>query len=562
MKNMNKIQIILVLFLGFTFTSCETTDLEILNDPNEITVENGDLERYIAAIQVDFAKFAEEMGRNGARLTRIDQMSSISYFNAFDPTSTNFEWRLAYQRMFSDMKNAEILALEQGANKHIGVMKILKAYTLITLVDYFGDVPYTEANDLENFPNPNADDDAFVYDAALAMLDEGISYLALEGLNIETDFYYNNDFDQWRKLAKTLKMNAYVTTRLVDGDAMSKFNAIVNSGDYISSTADDFEFRYDTEILIVDESTNNDTRHPGYQADYTSGGATRYKSNYLMDQMYHDNDPRIRYYFFRQNECTPGNVDAEGTACPPNTVSLFCSSEPRPAHYLSYMSFCSVAAGYWGRDHGFQGGIPPDTFTRTALGVYPAAGNFDDDRYSSVGLDQGGQGAGITPIMLASWSQFMISEMKLVNNDVGGANTYLQQGMELSIAKAMSYGSLDSEADLAGFAPSAQDVSDYISGISTAFADGNESDRWEIFSLQQLKAHFGNGTDTYNMYRRIGYPITLQANIEASPGNFVRSFLYPADEANTNSNITQKSNVDTQVFWDNNPSSPGFPSSN
>ena len=64
------------------------------------------------------------------------------------------------------------------------------------------------------------------------------------------------------------------------------------------------------------------------------------------------------------------------------------------------------------------------------------------------------------------------------------------------------------------------------------------------------------------MYRRTGYPKTLQFNIEPASGNFVRSFLYPSNEADTNSNIVQKPGVDVKVFWDINPSSPGFPFAN
>ncbi len=560
MKKINKIQILLLLFLGLTFISCETTDLDLINDPNEVTIENGDLERYLVAIQVDYANFTEDMGRNGAQLTRLEQMRNPSYANVFDPASTNYEWGLAYQGMFSDMKNAEDLAIELEANKHIGVMRIIKASTLMILVDYFGDVPLSEATNLAEFPNPHADDDAAVYEAALTMLDEGIAFLNQDGLGLENDFYYGNDFDKWIKLANTLKMNAYVNTRLVDGSAQSKFNAIVNSGNYISTTADDFQFTWSNV-----NSAGIDARHPAYAADYASAGATRYRSNWLMDQMLDDNDPRIRYYFFRQWDCTPGGFGINGEVCGVDPERLFCSTDTAPGHYPGSMVFCWVDSGFWGRDHGFGGGIPPDTFRRTAVGVYPAAGNFDDNRFSSVGLEQGGQGAGITPIMLASWSHFMISEMRLVSGNIGGANTEMQLGMEASIAKAMSFGSMDPEADLDGYEPSASDISDYISSTGAAFENAGNDARWEIFSLQHLKAHYGNGSDVYNMYRRTGYPHSVQFDIEVNPGRFIRSFLYPADEANTNSNIQQKSNVDIQVFWDNNPASAvtgGFPSAN
>lgn len=562
MKKINKISVLLILLLGLTFTSCETTDLDLVNDPNQVTVVNGDLERYMTAIQIDFKSFANAMGGNGAALVRIGQMGSVNYVNAFSPASTNFEWRLAYSNMFSDMKNAEELATNLGGrNKHIGVMKVLKAYTLMTLVDYFGDVPYSEATNLSDFPQPNLDDDASVYAAAISMLDQAKTLLQDdESIGLGVDYYYNNNFDRWIKLANTLKMNAYLNTRLVDGDALGKINSIANSGNFIASTADDFQFRYDAVV-----NNQIDSRHPGYQSDYTAGGVTGYQSNWMMDQMLQDGDPRIRYYYYRQNECTPNSVDENGVACDPNPEALFCSTQAKPVHYPGSMVFCSVENGYWGRDHGFGGGIPPDTFLRTGRGVYPVGGNYDDSRFASVGLEQGGGGAGITPIWLASWSHFMLAEVALVSG--GAASGYLQDAMQISIDKVMSFGSLDGDADLTttdngGTVPSSADVSDYISAKVNEFSNGDMATKWNILGLQSFVAHFGNGSNSYNYYRRTGYPTTLQFTVEPTPGNFVRSFFYPADEATPNPNVEQKPNVDGQVFWDNNPSSPGFPSAN
>ena len=563
MKKMNKISILLLLFLGITFTSCETTDLDLLNNPNQVTIENGNLERYLVAIQVDFKSFANAMGANGASLVRVEQMGSTNYTNAFEPANTNYEWSLAYSRMFSDMKNAEALALNNGASKHIGVIKILKAYTLMTLVDYFGDIPLSEATNLADFPQPHVDSDTSVYEAALAMLDEASTLINdPTALGLETDFYYDNNFSKWGKLINTLKMNAYLNTRLVDSDAMNKFNAIVSSGNFISSSADDFQFRYG--ILINDEI---DSRHPGYGADYTASGVSGYRSNWLMDEMLNDNDPRIRYYFFRQNKCTPGNVGADGVACDTDSESLFCSTQTRPAHYPGSMVFCSVADGYWGRDHGFNGGIPPDTFARTARGVYPVGGNYDDDRYSPAAIGQGGGGAGIVPIRLASWSHLMIAEMDLASGNAGSASTHLGHAMQISIDKVMSFGSLDPDANLSdtdneGTVPTSDQVNTYINDKLADFDSASNDQKWNILGVQHLVSHYGNGSDSYNYYRRTGFPTSVQFTVEPNPGNFVRSLFYPADEANTNPNIPQKPNVDVKVFWDNNPASPGFPAAN
>jgi hypothetical protein len=225
------------------------------------------------------------------------------------------------------------------------------------------------------------------------------------------------------------------------------------------------------------------------------------------------------------------------------------------------MTYCNIDNGYWGRDHGNDEGIPPDSFRRTAMGVYPAGGKFDSETFESVQLGQGGGGAGITPVMLASWVDLMRAEAAMAAGNTGSAGTLLQNALTKSIAKVQSFESLDSSAD-AMFVPSSTDVNNYKNSIANAFNSGSNTDKWNVLAEQTFVSYYGNGINPYNFYRRTGYPTTLQFNIEASPGGFVRSFLYPANEATTNSNITQKTNVGVQVFWDNNASSPGFPFAN
>jgi hypothetical protein len=343
-------------------------------------------------------------------------------------------------------------------------------------------------------------------------------------------------------------MKAYVTTHLVDANAMNKFNTIVASGNYISSSSDDFVFKYGNSV------SNPNTRHGAFDSDYTASGANRYRSNWLMDEMLDNDDPRIRYYFYRQVGSTPG-VDA-----PANATTLPSSVQSPPSHYPSTMVFSGVAQGYWGGDHGRSGGIPPDSFKRTVVGVYPAGGRFDANVFSPVGLDDGAQGAGITPVLLASWVDLMQAEM-ILDSDPGGAAVFLQAALEKSITKVMSFGSLDSSADSSYF-PTGTDVTTYITGVIADFNAGSTDTKWEIFAKEHLISHYGNGIDNYNFYRRTGYPHSLQLSIEPIPGNFVRSFFYPANEANVNSNIDQKPDLGVQIFWDNNAASPAFPMAN
>lgn len=546
MKNISKLFTYVLLGVGLVFTSCETTDLDLLDDPNNVTQDKASLDRFMTAIQLDFTSFMRQMGGNGAALTRINYMFGRTYSNNYQPVALNGEWSLAYRGMFSDMASAESLAQSNGDNKHLGVMRILKAYTLITLVDAFGDVPLSQATDPSAYPAPMVDPGADVYAAAIDMLNEGIDYLSQPGDNLEYDFFYNNEFGKWTKLANTVKMVAFLNTGNTSG-----FNGIVNTGNFINSTDDDFQFQYGT------NETNPDTRHPSYNSNYNVTGTGPYQSVWLMGTMLDLGDPRMRYYFYRQSDCCPG------ASCNPggSQTTLTCSVAPRPNHFPSDMLFCSLEEGYWGRDHGNAEGIPPDSFQKTSGGVYPIGGSFDDDRFTSVTVGGGGGGAGIVPIMLASWTEFMKAEVALASGSAGAASSALSAGMNKHINKVLEFGSLDPEADSAFFA-SSSDVSSYISSVVNAFNGGSNEDKWEILATQQFIAHYGNGMDSYNFYRRTGYPKKLQLNIDPNPGAFVRSFFYPANEANVNSNIVQKPGVDVQVFWDTNPPSPGFPVAN
>ncbi|MDC8006268.1 SusD/RagB family nutrient-binding outer membrane lipoprotein [Aureisphaera galaxeae] len=549
---------LLAIIAIFSLVSCENSDLELLEDPNDITLDKADLNRFTNQIQLDFASFMRQMGSNAAEASRVEYMTGRNYNNAFQPAILDGEWLLAYQNMFSDISAAQKIAEEKEENKHLGVMKILKAYTLITLVDHFGDVPFSQIADLGEYTSPIADPGTEVYEGAIALLDESIDHLNATGTNLENDFYYNNDFNKWKKLANTIKMQAYLTTRLVDGSALGKFATIANSpGSFISSSADDFVFQYGS------NDSNPDTRHPEYSRNYTSNGVIGYRSNWLMHTMLQNDDPRRRFYFYRQVDCTPGT-----DGCPPNTLRLPCSVVPVPPHFSAGMIFCSVGEGYWGRDHGNSEGLPQDGLQKTAAGVYPYAGRFDGDEFAAVSEGIGGGGAGILPIMLASYTDLMRAEFSLAQNNTGAATNALRSALQKSTEKVVGFASVDPEANTA-LIPSASTINNFITRVVNEFSSADANGKWEILGNQTLIANYGSGNLGYNFYRRTGFPFrginpthALQFNIETNPGSFIRSFLYPSVEANVNSNITQKPNVSVQVFWDNNPPSPSFPAAN
>lgn len=549
--------ITIVLIAGGLFQACETTDLDLRVSPNDLAADQADPNLLLNSIQLAYATNMSVMSDLGSELTRIDYMFGRDYFNNYSGATFNGVWARLYSSagngpgsgvsvgMLTNIATLEELNAEGEVDYsfHVGVGKTLAAHQLFLLADYLGAAVWDQALQPAEFPAPELDGGQEIYDAAYALLNEAESLLSGDpSTQGATDLYYGGDTSKWVKLINTIRLRSYKTT-----GNKAAFDAIIAGGNYISSNDDDFQFTYGSSEL------QPDTRHPDYAADYTPSGANIYQSNWLMETMLDYNDPRIRYYFYRQVDATPG-ADA-----PPNEETLACSLVVPPQHFQDGgFTYCSVPNGYWGRTHGNDEGTPPDNFLRTAVGVYPAGGRFDDSSFGTVGLGLGGGGAGIEPIILAAYVDFWEGQMATSDAEKAG---HLEDGLTKHIEKVQGFGSLDGNADLS-VAPSDQDVQDYIDQIVADFNAATGDDKTNIFAEQYFITLYGGGTEAYNYYRNTGYPTTLVPNWEANPGPFPRSFLYPQNEVITNPTIDQKTTLTEQVFWDNNPASPTFPPAN
>ena len=532
MKKIYKFLLLLSLvFIG----ACESTDLNLLdNNPNAVTPNQSEPNFVYNGIQLSFNTFIRSANFHGKRLTRLDSYQSSLYNNGFTPGNSDFIWSIAYNSLLNNIENLLPGAQDAGLTFHTGTAKIMKAYTLMTLVDLFGDVPLSEAlQGSANF-NPSFDAGTDIYAVALASLDDGLNDLAATETGLpEVDLYYDLDKKKWITLAKTIKLKLYQTTGNV-----AAATQIIADGDLIDTVDEDFQFQYGT------NRTNPNTRHPEYNNAYESGHPG-YESNSLMFEMAVARgfeDPRLRYYYYRQ----------DGDTTDENQFTLGCATQSPPSHYAGF-SFCIARTdGYWGRDHGDSDGIPPDGQKVTVVGVYPAGGKFDDDSFektANLGTD-GGLGAGITPILLSSYVSFMKAENALDNGNVAGAKTLMETGVTQSFDKVLNF--LPSQTDPA-FAPTPADINTYMLDLGSRFDAA--SNKLDVIMKEYWVASFGNGIEPYNNYRRTGFPSDLQPMRLANPGDFPRSLFYPSVSVERNSNVQQKQ-ITQQVFWDTN--APGF----
>ncbi|MEM8927856.1 MAG: SusD/RagB family nutrient-binding outer membrane lipoprotein [Bacteroidota bacterium] len=573
---MNKIfkKFALIFTAGAVFTACETTELDLTVSPNELSPEQSDPNLLLNSIQLAYASNQHFLSEDLGELTRIEYFNGRDYFNALPGSALNAVWARVYSSDFTipgngavdvgiltNLQNLEAIDADSDVDYsfHIALGKIMYAHCLFQLVDVIGNATFSQAGNPAEFPAPELDSGEEVYAGAFGLLDEAEALLASgppdQGA---TDMFYEGDTEKWIKVINSIRLRSHKNT-----GNKAAFDAIIASGNYITSADDDFQLGYGTSELQPSD------RHPIYEADYTPTGVGTYRSNWLMDLMLQNNDPRIRYYFYRQADGVPGANDVSGDPVPPNEETISCSLFTPPAHYDGFI-YCSVDNGYWGRSHGNDEGGPPDGFLKAAPGVYPTAGRFDDSQFNDVdavtgvniapgvGLGQGGGGAGITPIILSSYIDFWIGEMAASDAERSAA---LRAGLEKSIAKVQSFGALDTSADLS-FEPSADDVTDYIDDIVSSFDAASGDDKENIYANQYFTTLYGGGFESYNYYRKTGYPTTLFPNWEPDPGPFPRTYLLPQNEVLNNPNLVQREDLNTQVFWDTNPPSPSFPAAN
>jgi len=530
MKRFNKILLVLLVLAS---TSCE---LDKLQNPNQLTPDQANPDYLLNNIQLSFTGVFFGATAFGMENTRMLAMGGDVYANAYQPQSFDGIWSTAYSSLFINIKTLKEIGNKQNIPLHTGIAKILEAYTLITLVDLFGDVPYSEA--LGVSLNPKVDAGAGLYTVAFGLIDDAIAdfgKINAQSKVVLQDLYYAATSNAsrsaaWKRVANTLKLKMLLQTRLVDTGAAAKITAVLTQ-DIIDLASEDFVFAFPANSF---SAPNN--YHPYFMGNYQNG-ANQYMSNYYMNALLNGKsvrDPRLRYYFYRQTLVTP--TDA-------NVLTCAAAITP-PAHYPPGTVYCKASDdGYFGRDHLDPSGTPPDTKLRTIYGVYPAGGKYDNNSGVPGAITDGAVGKGILPILLSSFTQFMRAEAVLTIGVAGNARALTITGVTQAIEKVNGFGGSS--------LMSPTSVNNYINAVGTTYDAA--TDKLNVIMTEYWQSAWGNGIEPYNGYRRTGKPLGLQPSLAPDPGAFFRSFYYPSVFVNRNANATPKAGPAVQVFWDTNP---------
>ena len=562
MKYLNKLFIVAGIFM--LVSACDNTDLDIQQDPNSVAPDRASVNDLFNNMQLTFARIFSQFERTPGQTVRMHHAGgNFNYENFTTPTSFTGLWFNAYSELFPDVDALLSLAAERGLDVHAGIAKIMKAYTLIGMIDILGSVPLSQAGQGTDLISPAADAGDQVYSAALSMLDDAVSQLSgTSATGPSNDLYYGGDASKWVKLANTIKLKAAINMK----DA-GTVNAMIASGNIITDAADDFQARFGT------QRTNPNSRHPDYNSQYETGDGP-YQSNYYMWLLRADKedvdgnpviDPRIRYYYYRKVLKT-AEQDQTTYSCHFSTLPV---QSAQPAHWKAVdprLPYCIASDdGYSGRDHLNGEGTPPDGPIKTSFGLYPAGGQFDDNSFEDTRKEgtTGGLGGGIYPIMLSSYVDFLRAEAAMTMGTGEDARALMESGIRKSMEKVESFEELVSSTmsstiivrdeprvvkELYGLSP--ERVDNYVNFVLDSYDNAPSDDkRLDIAMKEFYIALWGNGYEAYNMYRRTGKPDNMQPALEPDYGEFIRTFFLPDVHVNRNANASQKS-LTERVFWD------------
>jgi hypothetical protein len=185
--------------------------------------------------------------------------------------------------------NAETAPVQ--ANK-LAIIEITEVQMWATLVDLFGNVPYTEALDVEN-PNPKYDDAKTIYMDIISRLDAAIAKLdgSKASFSSNNDLVNQGDTGAWVKAANSLKLRLAVRISDVDAAKAKTMATAAIAGGVFSAVNEDLSMEY---------TSNAPYTNPVYEDLVLSGRFDYVASNTLVDAMNTLEDPR-RQFYFRQN---------------------------------------------------------------------------------------------------------------------------------------------------------------------------------------------------------------------------------------------------------------------
>ncbi len=404
--------------------------------------------------------------------------------------------------------------------------RILRVLCFHRLTDWYGSIPYFEANKgLEGIFQPKYDKQKDIYADLLKELDEACAGLSTSNPDdgfASADYYFKGDISKWKKFGYSLMLRLAMRISNVD---LAKANTYVTkaiAGGVMSSNDDNV-------VATMADGPSEWTNQNGISRGFYPGDGGQWQSSFLSEKLVNwlqgpdknsvdDDDPRLMIF-------TAGIIQWVAAGNDLSKEVVFIETDPLKQR---------------GLPNGLDGAMlntlmgGPTTPYEHFSAVNPWLLQ-DNDNYL---------------IMHAAESEFLQAEAleRGIGTGIPGtAEEHYNKGVKLAMQMYTIY---DPK-----FVVSDERVAQYLAH----YPYGVTKPKLEMIGEQMWASKWFNWWDAWSDWRRTGYPQLTPTNYpgNATNGTILRKLLIPAYEATGNPNYasgaTQPDKLTTKVWWDGGP---------
>ena len=555
-----------VLLAGIVlFGSCKK-DLDINKDPDRIPDSNSPIAQLLTSAQVnlgfeggsDLFRYTTEIAQQMSGFASQPNQTYEYYRHNITGSDQNNLWGSMNATTLNDLE----LIIKQGSASpyYTGIAKVLKAYEYSLMVDTWGDIPYSQAQQLTANTQPGYDDDATIYPKLNQLLIDAVTDLNASSSVLTpgaNSVIYTGTFatvkTNWIKLANTLRLRLFLHySKINPAFAVSNITTLVNSGAaFFASNADNFSMPFFDVANQRNPISQFEVSRPNYLfADQT-----------MLNLMNAKLDPRRPYYFT--------SFPYQGIPLP---ITVSTSAATGSGNVLTFASTTGIATNMIISGVNIPYGTTATAVTATTVTL--------SNNVTGAGV---GSGAAIVAAPAVFTSVSASAPPAAPNNNYSRIHTFLRGNVTAGAAPPFTYSGaapqrmmtfaeynfIRAEAALLGAPGSAQafftagitasmqevgvnanDIASYLALYGTL--SGTTAQQIQQIIEQKYIALFGISVEPWSDWRRTGYPV-LQTVTNSITGAIPRSLFYPQSEVDLNPNFPgqKAANLQSTVFWDN-----------
>lgn len=321
MKHLNIAGLVLLASLTIFNTSCSKKELDEVNrnrnNPTDVqakfiltdiitstafSVVSGDISLYSSVYVEHEAGVWGQM--YNAETRTVEPVASTTYNNSWNSIYNNIK---ALKIVIDKTSEG---GSEEGNDVTCGIGKVLLAYNLGVLTDFFGDVPFTQTGIMNPdgspaYMQPTVDKQSALYSQIQVLLDEAIGLLAgeddaLSGPMGSQDFLYGGNSEKWIKAAYALKARYLMHTLKISADKEGDLEKVLDYIDQSFADVDD-----EMKFAVYDGGSNVNPLF-GFSNSRDALGA----SESLIKKFKALNDPRGKQAFMEYTSLSPFRLTA------------------------------------------------------------------------------------------------------------------------------------------------------------------------------------------------------------------------------------------------------------